>query len=67
MLLSVHLLTHTKGTPEGLNYSAKGKAIADTPSKTKTPYLKKIKKPLVSGSITRQKYKNQDLLRKFAE
>ena len=26
--------THTEGTPEGLNCSAKGKAIADTPSKT---------------------------------
>ena len=41
--------TLTKGTPEGLNYSVKGKAITDTPSKTKTPYLKKTK-PLGNGS-----------------
>ena len=36
--------THTEGTRKGLSCSAKGKAITDTPSKTKTPYLKKNKK-----------------------
>ena len=41
--------THTEGIPEGLSCSAKGKAIVDTPSKTKTPYLKKNKKPLGNG------------------
>ena len=35
--------THTEGTPEGLSSSPKGKAIADTPSKTKPPNLKKKK------------------------
>ena len=51
--------TLTKGTPEGLNYSVKGKAITDIPSKTKTPYLKKTK-PLCNGpSVSRKKQISQ--------
>ena len=49
MLLIILLLTHTEGTPEGLSCSAKGKSIADTPSKTRTPYVKKNKKLLGNG------------------
>ena len=54
--------TLTKGTPEGLNYSVQGKAITDTPSKTKTPYLKKNKKPLGNGpSVSGKKQISQNL------
>ena len=41
--------THTEGTLKGLSSSAKGKAKADTPSKTKLPKLKKVAKPIKSG------------------
>ena len=42
----IFLVTHC---PEGFSSSTKGKDIADTPSKTKTPNLKKNLKPLGSG------------------
>ena len=52
--------TLTEGTPEGLNNSVKGKAITDTPSKTKTPYLKKTK-PLGNGpSVSGKKQISQN-------
>ena len=52
--------TLTNGTPEGLNYSVKGEAIANTPSKTITPYLKKTK-PLGNGpSVSGKKQISQN-------
>ena len=50
--------THTEGTLKGLSCSAKGKAITDTPSKTKIPYLKKNKKPLGNGPSVSGKKQN---------